>query len=57
MFLKYVLMEQLKVKMFNTRKNKQKDTIPEIDFNIQGVPKNTGIQRRIRYRLCYELAL
>jgi len=50
-------MEQLKVKMFNTRKNKQKDTIPEIDFNIQGVPKNTGIQRRIRYRLCYELAL
>ena len=24
---------------------------------IQGVPKNMGIQWRIRYRLCYELAL
>ena len=23
---------------------------------IQGVPKNMGIQWRIRYRLCYELA-
>ena len=27
-----------------------------IDF-IQGVPKNMGIQLRIGYRLCYELAL
>ena len=25
--------------------------------NVQGVPKNVGIQWRIRYRLCYELAL
>ena len=24
---------------------------------LQGVPKNMGIQWRIRYRLCYELAL
>ncbi len=24
---------------------------------VQGVPINMGIQRRIRYRLCYELAL
>ena len=24
---------------------------------VQGVPKNMGIQWRIRYRLCYELAL
>ena len=25
--------------------------------NVQGVPKNVGIQWRIRYRLCYQLAL
>ena len=24
---------------------------------VQGVPKNMGIQRRIRYSLCYELAV
>ena len=36
---------------FSMKKNLRK-------FNkVQGVPKNMGIQWRIRYRLCYELAL
>ena len=29
----------------------------KIHFNVQGVPKNMGIQWRIRYSLCCELAL
>ena len=45
-------------KEIKKRKKKLKGTCNlVIVIWIQGVPKNMGIQWRIRYRLCYELAL
>ena len=38
-------------------KHLAQSVIPLITSSIQGVPKNMGIQWRIEYRLCYELAL
>ena len=43
--------------MSNNERNLNEDHILEFQANIQGVPKNMGIQWRIGYRLCYELAM
>ena len=57
--LNYKKVNSLILKLFNQAKN-----IPvglplyiRVGHIVQGVPINMGIQWRIRYRLCYELAL
>ena len=46
------------MKYDSKKKMKKVDLFPFHTKNqIQGVPENMGIQWKIRYRLCYELAL